>query len=178
MHRFSHLWAVVGLGAVLFLSTGCHPSFDVTAQGQATVMGSQLPVDLNAFPGISNWAAFDISQQQDFKNNEQHKDHIDSVRTSVLTLSISKPAGGTFSFLDSIQFYVQLPNNEASKKVFAHKDHVPHDATTFNLDLDDVDLAEYVKADSMSITTSTTGRTPNADTTIDVKVVFDVTVHL
>jgi hypothetical protein len=178
MSRWSHLWAAVGLCSLLTFAQGCHLTFDVKAAGEATIPGS-LVGQLTGLPGISNFASLDLSQTQDFKNQNVNKDHLQSVKTKSLVLSLKDPqAGQNFAFLDSIEFYAQLPNDDASKVRFAHKDAVPHDATTFPLDLDDAELLTFVVAPAMSITTSAKGRSPSQDTTIEVNVDFNVVAKL
>ena len=45
-------------------------------------------------------------------------------------------------------------------------------AKEFTLDLDNLELAPYIRADSVKITTEAKGKRPNNDTTVEVSIVL------
>jgi hypothetical protein len=168
------VWAAVGVMALAVSLSSCGLTFDVHADGEAKVPGGGILGSFFALPGLDNFASFDISQTQDFKNQGVSKDHLESVKLKSIVMKVKDPAGGNFNFIDKIQFFAQLPNDDSSKVQIAHKDSVPRDTNQFNLDIDNVELLKYVVAPSMKITTSASGRSPAQDTTITVNVIFDV----
>lgn len=178
MFRLVRMCGLVGIGACLLLLSGCSVSFDVKAGGEATVQGGGIIGQFFSLPGLENFASFDISQTQDFKNQGVEKDHLDSVKVKSIVLKVKDPQNGNFNFIDKIQFFASLPNDDKSKVEIASKESVPRDVKEFSLDIKNVELLNYVTAPSMSITTSASGRSPAQDTKIEVNVVFDVTASL
>jgi hypothetical protein len=169
---------VVGLGLLVTTLSSCSLTFDVKASGEGKVEGSALGQFFEALPfkGFDNFASFDISQTQDFKNQGVDKEHLESVKLKTLTLKVTDPSSANFNFIDKIAFYAAT---EGKPKVrIAHKDAVPRDSREFSLDLDGAELKDYVSAKSMKITTEASGRSPAQDTTIHVDVVFTVDPQL
>jgi hypothetical protein len=152
--------------------------FDVTQSGSATVPGGGITAGLlNQFPPMQGFNSFDFSQSQEFKNENAQKDHVSSAKLTAFTLNITAPSGGNFGFLQSIAFYAEA---NGQKVRVAHKENIGSlpASSTLSLDLDDVELAPFVKADTMSITTTATGQQPVSDTQITATAVFHVTVSL
>jgi hypothetical protein len=169
MNRFVRL--LVPVVAALVMGAGCGVSFPVNIDAKSTIPGGGLFSQIvpNQF---ADFTSLDLSQSQDFKNAGVAKDHVDSAKLTSVTLSIVSPAGGTFEWLDDVAFFVETDGQP--KKQIAHKTGIPNDATKVSLDVDGVELAPYIRADKMSITTSATAHAPREDTKIDAALVFDV----
>jgi len=163
---------LVGLG-------GCGLNeFDVTQSGSAAVAGGGITAGLlGTFPPVQGFNDFDFSQSQQFKNENAHKDHVSTAKLTSFELKIDAPANGDFGFLDSIAFYAEA---NGQKVRVAHKENIGAlpSSSTLSLDLDDVDLAPFVRADTMSITTAANGRQPVNDTHLTATAVFHVSVSL
>lgn len=157
---------------VLFLTAGCpglnEVGFDVDSQGQSTVPGSPVGGLLDVFPSFGN---FDFSQNQTFQNNNTNKDHVQQAHLTKLTLKIDNPVSATLDFIQTIEFDVSAQNLPT---VRIASGTIPAGVATVNLTLDDVDIANYVKADQFSITTKGAGHQPSQDTTIEA----DLTLHI
>jgi hypothetical protein len=164
-------------GAALLALVMCNAltTFDVTQTAQAQIPKGSLINQLLGtfdFTGLSN---FDISQSQSFQNQGVKKEQIDSVKLKTLTLTITAPPSGQdFSFLESLKFYAEAPNQT---RVLVAQGSGFGARTTIGLEVEDVELAPYAAAASMTLTTEATGHQPNNDTTIDAAVVFDVDVN-
>lgn len=162
---------------LLLLLPACNPTveFDVPVSGDTTVpAGTVLEQVLDQF-GFNAFTSMDISQSDQFKVNDVRKDQVTSTKLTKLTMTIKAPAGGNFDWLHKIQFEAAAAN--VSTQEVAHHD-VPTGVSTFNCDLDGVDLAPYVKADSMSITTNANAQHPDSDTTVHVDASFHVTAQV
>lgn len=155
----------------LLILTGCGATFDVDVESTTTIKSGGLFQNFlsNTF---GDFTSIDLSQSQGFKNAGVEKDQVDSVRLSEAVLTIETPADATFEFLDAISFFVEAEG--APKKRLAFKENIPNDAKTVVLDLDDLELAPYVTAPSMKVTTEATAHAPQRDTTIKAKLVFAV----
>ncbi len=178
----------------LFATTACGaplPSFDVHASSKTTLphqscptcaLGAALPALSGPFGALGN---FDLSQTQDFKNQGVPKDHITSVKLSALTLTASPTDGACspadFSFLSGLEFHVAMSDGSQDQRL-AHIEGANGAAlsgTSLGLQVDDVELAPYVKSDTMKITTKATGHPPeHCDTDITGALTFHVKAHL
>lgn len=167
-----HLFRIAPIALVL---AGCGATFDVEVESTATIRSGGLFQNFlsNTF---GDFTSLDLSQSQSFQNAGVEKDQIDSVRLSEAVLVIDTPADGTFEFLDAISFFVEAEG--APKKRLAFKQNIPNDAKTVSLEIDDLELAPYVTAPSMKVTTEATAHAPQRDTTIKATLVFAVDPRL
>jgi hypothetical protein len=122
-----------------------------------------------AFPDL---ATFDLTSESEFQNQGVEKEDIDSVRIETFTLKVVSPSGQDLSFFKKIEFYVETA--DLPKVLVASQTEFPAGATEVELDLEDVELRDYVAADSMSVTTSVSAQQPKSDTTLEADVTFVV----
>lgn len=153
-------------------TAACNPTIDfqVPIEGQATIEGGGLVPGLLGAVGLGDLATLDLSNTQEFENNDVRKEQVVSTRLQRLTLTILS-GDPDFNFLDSLSFAVAAP--ELEKQRVASK-VVPNDVATFDLDRDDIDIAAYVRADNIALSSEVEGSQPSADTTIQIELVFDV----
>lgn len=155
--------------------------FDVEQDANTTIQGASLVGQvLNQFPTMQGFNSFDVSQSQEFENHNAQKSHVTSARLKSFTLQIVSPSNQDFGFLDSIEFYAEA---NGTKVRVAHKENISSlglkaPNPTLQLDLDDAELAPFVKADKMSITATVSGRQPNQDTQVKGVAVFHVSAGL
>jgi hypothetical protein len=165
--------AVVAIGFVT-----CHglDRFTVTESTRSEIMGGGLVEQLLPALGLG-FANFDITQNQTLQNQGVTKNQIDSVKMTRLTLTIiDPPSGQDFRFLDGLTFFVSAPGLE--RAMIASGGPFPSDARTVELTVEDVELAPYVVADRMDITTEARGRRPRQTTTVEATIVLDVDVNI
>jgi hypothetical protein len=150
--------------------------FGVSAEGHAVVLrGTPLETLLGQL-GFEDFATFDITQQEEFRNQGYKRSQIDSVKLKRLLLSVEDPPGQTCDFLDRISFFAEaegLPRVE-----IARLDPIPRDSNEIDLEILDVELADHATAESMSIVTEASGRRPENDTTIFALVDLEVDVNV
>jgi hypothetical protein len=127
-----------------------------------------------SFAGFDN---FDITQNASLKNQGVSKDQIDSAKMFKVEMKVISPASGQdFTFINSLKFFVEAPG--LPRALLASGGPFPANATTVELDLEDVELKPYVTAESMDITTESSGQKPRQDTTIEATIGLDVDVNV
>lgn len=97
----------------------------------------------------------------------------DITEARLVELVLSTPDGEDLSFLTSVSFAISAPDLDTVR--IAYGDEFPAGQTSVTLSLDDVDLAPYLVAESMSIGTEAEGELPEDDTTIEADIALDVT---
>lgn len=160
---------------ILLIFTGCKKLnqltiFNLKYDTQTTiksVVGINLPFNL-VTPDIKT------NSESSFEINNTHKDLIQEVSLKSLTLSISNPVDGDFSFLKSIKIYIK--GDGIDEKLVAWKDA----DNTFNensieLETSSDDLQQYIKKDSITLKiTVVTKKLLLTDYDIDIHSVFKV----
>lgn len=160
----------LSFAAAVFL-VGCGATFDVEIESSSTIKSGGLFQNLVS-DTFGDFSSLDLSQSQAFKNAGVGKDDVDSVKLSSLVIEVESPEGATLEFIDDIEFYVEADG--APKKRLAFTTNIPNDATTVTLDVEDLELAPYVTAPSMHVTTKAKAHAPKKDTTIKATLVFAV----
>lgn len=184
----------LALAPLALLAAACGgnlPSFDVHASSKSTIPHQDCGLTCglsDAFGGLTgpfgSLGSFDISSTSDFKNQGVPKSHITSVKLTAAHLVASATAAGCtpadFSFLSSLEFDVGTSGQPTVR--IAHAEGPGGGAftgTTIDLTLDDVDLAPYATADTMSITTKANGHAPTkCDVDVNAALTFHVIAHL
>lgn len=167
---------VLGLTILLSTCSGID-NFDIEESSTSTIpAGSPLEQVLGNL-GFGNFLNLDITQNQTLQNQGVTKDQIDSVHITKLTLRITSPASGQdFTFISSLKFYVGSEGLE--RALIASGGPFPSGASTIDLTVENVDLAPYVAAPSLDITTEANGRRPNQETTVEATIDLDVDVNV
>jgi hypothetical protein len=167
---------VLALLWVPLATCGSLTRFGVSAEGQAVVSrGTPLETLLGQL-GFEDFATFDITQQEEFRNQGYKRSQIDSVKLQRILLSIDDPPGQTFDFLDRIAFFAE--SDGLARVEIARLDPIPRGSNEIDLEILDVDLADHATAESMSIVTEASGRRPEDDTTISAVVDLEVDVNV
>lgn len=166
--------AMVLLGAC---SSDGIDTFRITESATTTVPKGTLLEELVGNFGFDGFTDLDLTTNQTLQNQGVKRSQIDSVRLTKLTLEITSPADGqTFDFLSKIEFFVQADG--VAKKRLASKDPIDGSVKSFACDLDGLELAPYVAAPSMDITTAATGKRPKNETTIKATMELLVDVNV
>ena len=118
------------------------------------------------------------NSSQVFQNNNTRSDLIQSVSLNQLTLNITSPQGQNFSFLKNITLYISsdsLPEVE-----IASKQNIPSDVgDTLALDVNNVDLKNYIKASQIKMRISgTTDKLVTSDIYVNVNARFFVQANI
>jgi len=127
--------------------------------------------------GFGSFINVDIADNQELQNQGVERHQIDSVHATSLTLTILEPTSDQdFSFIESLNFYVSADGLD--KVRIASGANFAQGARQIELDLDDIDLAPYATAASMTITSDVEGRRPEHETLIEAKIILMVDLNL
>lgn len=161
------------LAHVTLALSACNPEveFDVPAEGDAEIEGASFVENLVGDFGFDGFGRVDVSGTQEFKSNDVRKNQVTEARATLIQLTVSNPSDANFDFVNTIAFSIEAPGVE--KKEVAKKT-MPKGATTVDLDIDDLDLSPYVRAESFSITSDANAQRPPEDTTLHAKLVMHV----
>lgn len=170
--------AALSLGLIASACSDGLDTFHITEVSTAQVAkGTVLEQLVGDFGFGDAFLHMDITDNQTLKNQGIKRSQIDSVRLEKLQLQITAPASGqTFDFLDKVSFFVS--SEGLPKKRIAVLDPMPDGVTSVELQLDSVELAPYVAAPEMALTTEAAGKRPANDTTIRATVGLRVDVNL
>ncbi len=168
---------IAGLLFILFaLQCSSIDNIQVETSSETTIPARSLVEDLVGNLAFLGFDGFDISQSEEFQNGGYTKDQIDSVRILSLQLEIVAPEGATFDFLESIHFFVEA---EGLPRVqIAGLAAIADGQTLLDLDIDKVELLEYVVSPTIKITTEATGLRPEQETQVKADLIFDVDVNV
>ena len=164
--------------AATFLSLACGSldTFTIEESAQTTVEGAGVLGSALGAVSFTGFTGLDLSANQTLQNQGVEEQDIDSVFVRSLTLTVVSPDDGDFDWLDSIEFFVEAEGLD--RVAIASGSNFADGLRVIGLDVSGVDLAPYVAAPSLDITTDATGRPPVEDTTIDAQIVLDVDVNV
>ncbi|MFN7145427.1 MAG: hypothetical protein ACK4YP_16760 [Myxococcota bacterium] len=161
------------IGAALLLG-GCVNellTIHIEQEGSGVVEGASVLGELLTALTIGGFDDLSVNIEQELANQGVDPGDISAVHVTELVLST--PDGEDLSFLDTIAITIVSPGLEEVR--IAHAESFPEGVTSVALTLDDVDLTEYVVAESLTVNTEASGTLPAEDTTIHVLMGIDVT---
>jgi hypothetical protein len=126
--------------------------------------------------GFGELVEVDITESQELQNQGVSKEQVDSVKLTALTLTALSPAQSDFTFLDSVEFFVEAPGLE--RKRIARGGPFDAGDAMVELAIDDVELAPYAVSERMTITTDARGNRPDQDTTVEAQIDLLVDVNV
>lgn len=138
----------------------------ITVQDSSEVLiekGTPLEVLVRDL-GFGDFTDLDISSREAITNQGVEPGDISDVYFEELTLSVTEPTGGDLSFLKSLEFYVSADGLPTI--LVASRYNFPEGVSSVEMILEEVDIVDYVVADSMDITTEVTGSRPDVDTRV------------
>lgn len=172
--RHTRLFA---LGVLVALGNcGGLDNFEIHEDATAVIPGGTLLDQLASDAGFDGFLNMDVDQSQELKNQGVRKNQIDSLKLKQLTLEITQPAGQDFTFLESLEFFIEAAG--LPRKRIASGGPFASGATRVELAVDDVELKPYATAESMNVTTQVTGRRPPQETTVKAALTFGVDVDV
>lgn len=167
------------IGALLFANPGCKEldkltQFHVTYNSQVTIpktLGVNLPIDVPT-PDIKT------NSNSEFESNNTHKNLIDVIYPSEITLTITSPSSSSFDFLKSIE--IDISADGLPEKKIAWLDDIPKTGLkTITLKLSSDNLKEYIMKESIKLNVKTTTRELiSHDTDVKVHTVFFVNAKI
>jgi len=113
-----------------------------------------------------------------FEVNNTRKDLIEEIKLKKLSLLITFPEDQNFNFLNSIEVYIST--NSLDEVKIAWAEDIPNDEIKeINLNVNEIDLKDYIKSDSIIMRTKTiTDRLISTDTEVDIHSTFWVDARI
>jgi hypothetical protein len=143
--------------------------FDIDYDSQVTIESTTI-IDL---PFDVSTPDMETNSESEFEVNDTRKDLIEEILLKEITLTLTFPEMSDFSFLESIEVYINAEDLE--EVLIASKTVVDETASVLELDLTDTDLQDYIKKDSFTLRMNTvTDEAISQDHEIDVHSVFAV----
>jgi hypothetical protein len=145
-----------GLGIILTLFTassckkeGISIKFKMNYDAEFTIeSGNILNLPLDFFtPDITT------NSEAEFEANDTRKDKVQEIKMLKLDLTLTAPDGADFDFLKSIYLYINADGLD--EKRIAFKENIADGLTVIVMNIDDVELAEYIKKDAFSLRAET-----------------------
>ena len=148
--------------------------FDITYHSSATIPATislNVPFDIPLPPVTTN-------TEEEFENNNTHKDLVKEIYLKTLELTVTDPADGDFGFLRNIEIYISADG--LREKKIAWKLNIPDNVGgTLELETTSDDLKEYLFKDKFKLRVrATTDRLITRDYDIDIKSVFHVRANI
>ncbi len=144
--------------------------FDLDYTTNYTIQASTIidtPIDILT-PDVTT------NSEEEFESNDTRKDLIESIKLRTLTLNLNTPEDGNFNFINDITIFIRAEG--LPEVAIASATDLPENGSrSVALETDNVELKEYIKADSYTLRTmTTTDGTISQDHNIDIRTVFRV----
>ena len=124
--------------------------------------------------GFGDFLDMDVTASSELQNQGVAPGDINAVSLTFFRLSVVAPEGADMAFLDTLSLYVDAPGLDRVR--VAHAPEFPEGVDSVDLEIDDVDLTEYVVSQSMTLTTEVSGHRPEQDTEIQAELELSVAV--
>lgn len=148
--------------------------FDVEFTTSFTIPSSSIinsPFDIATPETTTN-------SESTFENNDTRSDLVESVRLRELRLDLIAPSDGDFNFLNEIEIFITA-DGLPEVLIASDLDIEPNDSRSLDLDIEDVELREYIVQDTYTLRTRTiTDETINEDHQIEVFTRFRVDAEI
>jgi hypothetical protein len=146
------------VGAALLATLGCEVAdFDVERHGTAVIPheGPSEAFELMELDGLEIVLA-EIEDTEDIGRED-----ISHADLRQLTLEVLDPAGSDLAFVDRIEIFAE--SDDLQRVRVAHRDHLPRNASSVDLEIDDVDLRDYIAAPTVTLVAVVDGSSPPTD---------------
>jgi len=136
-------------------------------EASTTIERGTIVEELVGEVGFGDFLDMDLMQSTELRNQGVEPGDVREVFVTGLALEVTSPDGGDLSFIESLAFYVEA---DGMRERIAFQDDFPVGQAVVELTVDDVDIADFVVAESMDIVTEVTAHRPSADTEVLAKI--------
>ncbi|MCB9741871.1 MAG: hypothetical protein H6741_23615 [Alphaproteobacteria bacterium] len=160
----------------LFALAGCTNlvTIEVDAESTTTIEQGSILENFIGAMGFGDFTNMDITASDELRNQGVEPGDINEVFLTAFDLSITGPESGDFAFLESLDVYVEAPGLES--QLIASTSAFGEGVRQVAVDLEGVDLTDYVVSENMTLTTDVTGHRPEVTTDVKAYVALDVGV--
>ena len=163
--------AAVAIVAGVWAACQALSTIQLHEEATTTIQRGTLIEEFLGDVGFGEFLDMDLMQSTELQNQGVQPGDVREVYVTGLVLEVTSPEGGDLSFIDSLAFYVEA---DGMRERIAFQDDFPEGASIVEMNMDDVDIAEFVVAESMDIVTEVTAHRPPDDT--DVLAQIDIAV--
>jgi hypothetical protein len=159
------------LALALLATLGCEiADFEVERQEIATIPRERAeePFEMMELDGLE----IVLGEVQD--DHEVGREDISRAELVRITLTVIEPAAADLSFVDRIEVFAEAP--DLPRVRVAHLDQTPRQSNDVELEIDDVDLRDYVASDRVTLVARIDGQAPAMDVRVRATVVLDIGV--
>ena len=153
---------------------GSFISIDVQGEAETVIAEGTLLEELVEDVGFGEFLNMDITTASELDNQGVQAGDIQDAALTMFFLESTDPPGSSLSFLDSMELFVESPG--LPRVLVASARSFPAGEARVAFVLEDVDLTDYVVSQSLTLTTSVTGRRPDVETTVRAVYRFSVGV--
>jgi len=151
------------LAAALLATLGCElADFDIERQGTATIPRGHIGDDFEMMQIDDDIVLAEIEDEHGVSRED-----IAEAEITRFTLEVLDPPGMDLAFADRIEVFAEAPGLESVR--IGHLDTFPSGARVVDLETDDVDLRDYVAADSVRLVARIDGVAPSEDVRVQAR---------
>lgn len=159
--------AAVAIVASLWAACNALSTIHLHEEATATVARGTLVEDLLGDVGFGEFVDMDLMASSELRNQGVEPGDVREVVVTGLELEVTAPDGGDLSFIDTLAFFVEA---DGMRERIAFQDDFPVGVSVVEMQVDNVDIADFVVAQSMDIVTEVTAGRPSADTDIVARI--------
>ncbi|MBC8073751.1 MAG: hypothetical protein IAG13_35855 [Deltaproteobacteria bacterium] len=157
------------IAAALMTAVGCEiADFDVERSGTATIPSRP---DAEAIT-VMELDGFEIVLAEIEDTENIGPEDISGAELRRFTIEVLDPADAELSFVDGIEIYAEAPDLERVR--IAHLDEVPRGAQRIELEVDGVDLHDYIIAPVVTLSAVVDGDAPETDVRVRAVAVLNI----
>lgn len=145
----------------------------IDQQAETTVPKATVLETLLGDFGFGDFVSMNLIEAEELQNQGVEPGDIKDVRLIFFELEAATP-GTDLSFLNTLDLYVEAP--DLPQVLIASGASFPPGQAIVELDLEDVDLTEYVVSEALTITTDVDARRPEDETRVVASFELDVGV--
>ena len=157
------------LAAALMTTVGCEiADFDVERSGIATIPSRPEAEAIT----VMELDGFEIVLAEIEDTEDIGPEDISGADLRRFTIEVLDPAGADLSFIEGIEIYAESPELERVR--IAHLDDVPRGASRIELEVDGVDLHDYIVAPVVTLSAVVDGDAPETDVRVRASALLNI----
>jgi hypothetical protein len=146
-------------GSLLFIAVPGEATTTVPASTPLEILISDI--------GFGEFVELDITDAQELDNQGVQPGDISLVELKFFELEATAPADADLSFITQLDVFVESPGLD--RLLIATQDDFPAGMALVDMNIEDVDLTDYIVSENMTITTDVSGSRPSRQTEVTAR---------